>query len=72
MIEDGLLGETAYEIEFIKSLGTNNEESGKIPRADLLQGYVDGCAKRVRWGSINRSKVLRFAYSELSRERAKA
>lgn len=60
--------ETRHEIEFIKNLGKHLEFPTKKPRADLLRGYLKGCALRADWCKIDREKVIAFAESELLKE----
>ena len=60
--------ETRHEIEFIKKLGMHLEFPSKKPRADLLRGYLKGCALRVNWKNIEKEKVIAFAESELLKE----
>ena len=63
---------TEHEIEFIRSLGTNNKEAAKMPRHQLLRNYITASRKRVNWGAIDRSKAIGFACEELDRGRVAA
>lgn len=60
--------ETTHEIAFLRKIGTYNEHARRIPRAELLRGYLAGCKKRTRWGTIDSAKVIAFAEAELARE----
>lgn len=57
--------QTIDEINFVRKLGTRF--SG---RAELLSRYLEGCAKRERWDTLNKDKILITAQRELARERA--
>ena len=63
---------TEHEIEFIRSLGTNNKEAAKMPRHQLLRNYIAASRRRVDWGAINNLKAIGFAIDELVRERLAA
>lgn len=60
--------ETTHEIAFLRKLGTYNEHTKRIPRSELLRGYLAGCQKRTIWENINKDKVVAFAEAELARE----
>ena len=63
---------TEHEIEFIRSLGTNNKEAAKMPRHQLLRNYIAASRRRFNWGAINNLKAIGFACDELVRERLSA
>lgn len=51
---------TKQELKFIDGLGTWAPEL-KSNRSDLLAGYLRGCFKRYRWGSVDPMTVMRYA-----------
>ena len=60
---------TQEEKTFIKNLGKhtlhNENYQGRRDRKSLLKGYLEGCSKRKKWGSLDSKAVKKFANSEL-------
>lgn len=50
---------TDAEIKFIEKIGRHSESN--LTRAELLRGYLAGCAKRTDWGAIDAALVVAFA-----------
>jgi hypothetical protein len=58
--------ETANEIYFLSKIGSYADTNK--PRADILKGYLAGCAKRVNWDAMDKARVMAYASSLLDRE----
>ena len=60
---------TNEELDFIKNLGKHTlckeNYQGRRDRKSLLKGYLEGCSKRKKWGSLDSKAVKKFANSEL-------
>jgi hypothetical protein len=61
--------DTRDEVLFIKKLGCVHEETKKH-KAKALEGYINACYKRVNWGDIDISIVLREARQQLLKVKA--
>ena len=57
---------TASEIRFINQLG--NHHATRKTKAQLLRGYLSGCAKRVKWAGIDKYKVMSHAADMMFKE----
>jgi hypothetical protein len=56
---------TDDEILYIQSMGRNHLMTAKLPRKELLQGYIDGCHLRTDWTGMEKDVVIAFATEEL-------
>ena len=61
---------TEREIYFLNKLGTHSENASGLSVANMLRGYIEGAAKRARWGQIDMMKVINHADKLLATEMA--
>jgi len=57
---------TWAELEFLKSIGKHS--TLKVPKRDLLKGYLEGAKKRVEWGAISEPIVVQRVKEMLGAE----
>jgi hypothetical protein len=57
--------ETDDEILYIQSIGRTHLNTAKLPRKEILQGYIDGCHLRTDWTGMEKDVVIAFATEEL-------
>lgn len=64
---------TAFELAFLRELGSHSDQGKAMPRADLLRGYLAGCAKRNVWGGVAWCRETnRFGEWAIDREKVMA
>ncbi len=61
-----MTGETRHELAFIRSLGlgtygTRSSRVRKKTRKEILEGYLEGAARRRNWGAIDKEVVISAA-----------
>jgi len=57
------------EKRFLKGIGTYNNWNLRIKsptKEKLLEGYIEGCQKRVDWGDIDKDEIIGFAKEQLA------
>ena len=57
--------QTADEFLYIQSIGRTHLNTAKLPRKELLQGYIDACHLRTDWQGLDRAAIISFANEEL-------
>jgi len=58
---------TSEEMSFVAKLGSQVFSSCvKAPRARLLKRYIEACKSRVRWGYLDKRKIVEFAKLQLA------
>ena len=55
---------TEDELDFIAGIGTHGKSS-TMNRRELLEGYLAGARRRMRWGNINSDEVFAAVEGEL-------
>ena len=60
---------THDEKRFLEGIGTYNNKNSLIKfttKEKLLEGYIEGCQKRVDWGDIDKGEIIGFAKEQLA------
>jgi hypothetical protein len=60
---------TRDEKKFLEGIGTYNSNNSRIKfttKEKLLEGYIEGCQKRVDWGDIDKVEIIEFAKVQLA------
>jgi hypothetical protein len=60
---------TRDEKQFLEGMGTHNTKNSEIKfttKEKLLEGYLQGCQKRVNWGGLDKGEIIEFAKEQLA------